>query len=97
MANFVKYEDANTLFTKVGTKTNAIEDMVVAAFDDTVAYSTGDLVIYNDGLYVFTTDHAAGAWSASDVTATTIAELIEDVEVEGLTTAQLNTLLGLLD
>ena len=46
----------------------------VAAFSATTAYTDGEYVTYNGGLYRFTTAHAAGAWSGSDA---------EQVGVEG--------------
>lgn len=46
----------------------------VAAFSTTTAYTDGEYVTYNGGLYRFTTAHAAGAWSGSDA---------EQVGVEG--------------
>lgn len=39
----------------------------VKAFSSSAAYSIGDKVIYNKGLYEFTKTHAAGAFSESDV------------------------------
>lgn len=36
------------------------------AFSESVSYATGDLVLYNGALYVFTAAHAAGAWTGSD-------------------------------
>ena len=52
-------------------------------FSASKAYSAGDFVIYNDALYTFTADHAAGAWTGSDATQTTagseISQLKEDL------------------
>lgn len=42
-------------------------------FSTEVAYSAGDMVYYNGSLYVFTADHAAGAWSSEDTQAVTIS------------------------
>lgn len=36
-------------------------------FSSSKAYTAGEYVIYNDLLYVFTANHAAGAWNASHV------------------------------
>lgn len=61
--NEVKDEQAN--------KTD--NDEVAPEFNNTTAYSTGELV-YKDGqLYKFDSDHAAGAWDASEVSPTTVA------------------------
>lgn len=54
-------------------------------FSASKAYSAGDFVIYNDALYTFTADHAAGAWTGSDATQTTagseITQLKEDLTI----------------
>ena len=42
------------------------------AFDDTVSYAVGDLCIYENALYRFTTAKSAGAWDSTKVTATTL-------------------------
>ena len=56
-----------------------VSDMIAAEFDATAPYTTGDLVVYEGALYKFTADHAAGAWSSSDVAATTVDDLIDAV------------------
>ena len=49
------------------------DDAVAPEFNDETAYSTGEMV-YKDGqLYKFDSDHAAGAWDASEVSPTTVA------------------------
>ncbi|MBP5594147.1 MAG: hypothetical protein J6Y02_02105 [Pseudobutyrivibrio sp.] len=71
-------------------------DTVVAdlapAFSTATAYAEGDVVTYQDGLYKFTAAHAAGAWSSSDTTAITVA----DLEPDSLTAAQITALEALL-
>lgn len=42
------------------------------AFDDTASYAVGDLCIYENALYRFTTAKSAGAWDSNKVTATTL-------------------------
>lgn len=42
------------------------------AFSTSTAYTAGQYVTYNGGLYRFTADHAAGAWSSSDVSSAVI-------------------------
>lgn len=73
-----------------------LEDMIANTFSTSVAYETGDVVIYQGALYKFKADHAAGAWDATEVDAKTVAELIAEAEPESLTTAQVNALLALL-
>ena len=74
-----------------------IESLIADTFSTSTAYSSGDVVIYENGLYKFTEDHAIGAWNASEVTATTVLELIKAAEPDSLTTAQVNALIALLD
>lgn len=76
--------------------TQAVSDMISGEFDDATSYSTGDVVVKEGKLYIFTDDHAAGAWDAGDVSETTVADLIANAEPEALTTEQVNTLIGLL-
>lgn len=53
-------------------------------FSTEVAYSAGDMVYYNGSLYVFTADHAAGAWSSEDTQAVTISSELATLK-SGLT------------
>ena len=48
------------------------------AFSDQTAYSTGDVVNYQGKLYQFTTDHATGAWTGTDVEETSFKKDIEN-------------------
>ena len=41
-------------------------------FSESTAYSAGDVVNYNGKLYKFTADHAAGAWTGTDIEKTDI-------------------------
>lgn len=45
-------------------------------FSESEAYSAGDIVNYQGKLYRFTTDHAAGAWTGSDVEKTSLNKII---------------------
>ena len=89
LGNFI---DISAIINKI----NAVAGMITGAFDATAAYTTGDLVTYEDALYKFTADKAAGAWDSTKVTATTIATLLTEVEPDSLTTEQLNALLAIL-
>lgn len=68
-------------------------------FDPTETYEVGDIVWYptnvGSSIYKCTTAHT-GSWDPTHFTSTTLADLIEAAEPEGLTTAQMNELLGLL-
>lgn len=46
---------------------------IAPVFDDTTAYSDGDLVYYDGVLYKFDADHAAGAWDPTEVTQTSVS------------------------
>lgn len=98
----LSYEfDIPTGFIDVDGINNRI-DAVVAdladAFDSTSAYAVGAIVTHNDGLYKFKAAHTENtAWDATEVDAITVEELIDNAEPDSLTTAQVNTLLALLD
>lgn len=82
----------------ITARIDAVSDMITAEeFDDTEAYSIGDIVKHEDALYKFKAAHAAGAWDASEVDSVTVLELIEAAEPDSLTTAQVNALLALLE
>lgn len=95
----IKYDIAGSFIDvdSIEDRIDAIAADITGEFDATAAYAEGDIVMYEDGLYKFKTAHAAGAWDATEVDAITILELIEAAEPESLTTAQVNTLIGLLD
>lgn len=57
----------------------AIQDMIAPAFGYGVAYSVGDLVIYQGDLYKCIQNHSAGVWEASDFEATSVEELLADI------------------
>lgn len=50
----------------------------VAVFDDETDYTKDSLVLHDDKLYIFTADHSAGAWSTSDVSQTSMWEMLEE-------------------
>lgn len=69
---------------------------IAETFDATAAYDAGDVVIYQNGLYKFNADHAAGAWIGTDADAVTVADLVSSAEPDELTTAQVDALIALL-
>lgn len=75
---------------------DSVAKMITGFFDEAESYSEGDIVIYEDDLYKFNTDHVAGAWDATEVDAVTVVDLINAAEPDPLTSEQVNTLIGLL-
>ncbi len=75
---------------------DSVAQMITGFFDETLPYETGDVVIYEDDLYKFKADHAAGAWDASEVDAITVIDLIMAAEPDSLTPEQVNNLIALL-
>lgn len=76
----------------------AIADLTDAEFDADQSYGIGDIVVYEDTLYRFTSAHTAtDPWDPTEVTTITIMDLIDDAEPDSLTQAQLNALLGKFD
>ena len=89
IANFVDVDGIGNRITTVG-------DNLAPAFDETENYEIGDVVVYEDVLYKCKTAHTAGAWESNDFDEITIRDIVEAAEPDGLTTAQLNELIGLL-
>lgn len=59
----------------------SFEDLGYSPFSETETYSAGDVVIYEKKLYKFTASHS-GAWTGTDATATSVAEIIEGKKAE---------------
>ena len=60
--------------TELTYETPEVEgDDIAQIFDDTTAYSEGDIVYYDGVLYKFDADHAAGAWDPAEATRTSVA------------------------
>ena len=51
--------------------------VIAPAFSAETAYTAGEYVTYENKLYVFTSDHAAGSWDASDVTEKVVSDVLE--------------------
>ena len=90
-AGFIDVEGINT---RIDNVREMISDNV---FNATTAYTSGDVVTYEDGLYQFNADHAAGDWTGTDVDEIDVLELIAAVEPSEFTTTQVNALKALLD
>lgn len=56
-----------------------VAENLVPIFDETTTYEIDDLVFYEDNIYKFTQAHT-GAWSASDVEQTTVADELKKAE-----------------
>lgn len=57
---------------------------IAPVFNTTTAYSKGDMVNYSGNLYVFTANHAAGAWTGSDAVQTKVSSELATLK-SGLT------------
>lgn len=86
----------NAVNAALTARVNKIDNAIGDAFDATEAYEAGDLVIYDDTVYRFTDDKAAGAWDSTKVEAVTVLDLIDNAEPDSLTTEQVNALLRLI-
>lgn len=75
--------DVNGNFVDVNDIYNAISevsDMITGEFNTTTAYQVGQVVVYDGHLYKFDTSHAAGAWDDTEVTETTVIELMGAID-----------------
>ena len=80
----------------IGNRITTLGDNLAPTFDATESYTAGDVVVYEDALYKFKSNHAADDWDVNDVDEVIISDLIDAAEPEALTTSQVNELLGLL-
>ena len=60
--------DTNTYLTASDIEDKADLTDLASEFDTTIAYTTGQYVIYNGDVYRFRADHSAGAWIGTDAT-----------------------------
>ena len=58
----------------------AAKNSIASDFSSSTAYTAGQYVYYNNTLYCFTADHAAGAWTGSDATAVTAGGQLTDLK-----------------
>ncbi len=74
-----------------GMDLSKIEDDIAPEFSTSVAYTKDDIVLYEDALFIFIADKAAGDWDTNKVTGTSIGALIESIEsrIDNLTLADL--------
>ena len=63
---------------------SASASSIALAFDATATYKKNDIVMYGNSLYRFKADHT-GAWSASDVDAITIVQLLKEQNMKKFT------------
>lgn len=59
----------------------SLKDLGYEDFDQDETYAAGDVVIYNGSLYKFTASHS-GAWTGTDATPTSVAEIIKEKKAE---------------
>ena len=52
--------------------------IIAPSFSTSTAYVVGDYVVYQGGLYCFTSAHSAGAWNSSHVSAVNVGDELED-------------------
>jgi len=86
-----------TADTHIATAKAAVNANIAPDFDSTQAYAIDAVVMHDGELFKFTSAHTAGdPWSSSEVTATTVKDLISGAEPNPLTAAEITTLIGLL-
>ena len=74
-------EIINAVNTEINNTISDIEVMIGSQFDAATVYSKGDYVIYQNSLYKFTSNHAAGAaWDPSIVSEVDLTTAIKFVE-----------------
>ena len=81
--------DAFSGFIDLSGLEDAIDDLAdnfAVAFDNTAAYTTGQLVVHDNKLYKFKADHAAGDWDATEVDRVSVSGLVDALKTEIATT-----------
>lgn len=74
-------EIINAVYSDINNTISDIEDMIANQFNAAIAYSEGEYVIYQNGLYKFTSDHAAGAaWDPFIVSSINVTAAIKQAE-----------------
>ena len=66
----------------INDRIDDVRDDVAEQFSTSETYKAGDIVMHNDLLYKFKTDHSAGAWNSAEVDATNIAGEIVPTEID---------------
>lgn len=79
-----KAEEHETDIDNLNSNTG-VDDYPV--FSGSTAYSAGDVVNYNGLLYQFTSDHAAGAWTGSDIEDYSMKKNIDNILTKSLSAA----------
>ena len=78
--NFKKIEIFNNESATTETlwcKDESARNSIAPEFNSSSTYTSGSYVYYNNILYRFTTNHTAGAWNSSQVTAVTVGSDID--------------------
>lgn len=82
--------DLNDNTTAIDALIHANRQIEAPAFSTDTAYTTGDMCVYENVLYKFTADKAAGNWDSTKVTATNLADEVTDAAQSGGTTVIAN-------
>ena len=72
-------EDIETAVASIPADYSDLWETLAPAFSTSAAYSVGQYVTYDGGLYKFTSAHAAGSWSSGDVVAANIGNDLSNV------------------
>lgn len=70
----------NTATASVPADYTALLATIAPTFSASTGYASGEYVWYNGTLYRFTADHAAGAWTGTDATASVIGEDVSELK-----------------
>lgn len=70
----------NTAVASIPADYSSLWATLAPAFSTSTAYTIGQYVTYDGGLYRFTSAHPAGAWSASDATAAVVGGVLTDLQ-----------------
>lgn len=78
MENGIEAADAQA--TTNATDIGNLQDSIAEEFSTSKSYAVGDYVMHEGSLYIFTSAHAAGAWSSGDVSEAVLGEDVESLK-----------------
>ena len=82
--------DLNDNTTSIDALIHANRQIEAPAFSTTTAYTAGEMCVYENVLYKFTANKAAGNWDSTKVTATNLADEVTDAAQSGGTEVEAN-------
>ena len=75
-------DQINAVVASIPADYSSLWETLAPTFSNSTAYTVGQYVTYDGGMYRFIANHAAGAWSSSDVTSVVVGNEIANLNSE---------------